>query len=137
MQLSEKGRFVPRPRLHGAAEKVASALEAWPEVQARTHWELGDETVVDGADFYVGERELGHLHLYDEAHIAVPRTLRNALLAAGLAEPFQWSAAFVVKKIHDAKHAREAEWIFALAYDALKGAKIADLLERVHAKQAA
>ena len=137
MKLSEKGRFVPRPRLEGAAESVASAIESWPDVHARTHWQLGDETIVDGADFYVGGRELGHLHLYEEAHIAVPRSLRDALLEAGLAERFPWSPSFVVKKIDDGNAARDAEWLFALAYDHLKGASLDALLDRVRARQAA
>ena len=136
MKLSEKGHFVPRPSLH-TAEPVAAALETWPDVQARTHWELGDETIVDGADFYVGEKELGHIHLYDEAHIAVPRSLRDALIEAGLAERFPWSPAFVVKKIPNAKAARDAEWLFALAYDRLKGATLDELLARVQSRRAA
>ena len=136
-ETERKGSFVPRPRIDGTAESVASTLGSWPGVQARTHWQLGDETIVDGADFYVGEKELGHIHLYAEAHIAVPKSLRDALLEAGLAERFQWSPAFVVKKIRDAKAAREAEWLFALAYDRLKGTALDELLDRVRARRAA
>src|ERR1700743_74772 len=99
MRLSEKGSFAPRPRLSGVSEELAQAIELWPDVLARTHWELGDERIVDGADFYVGQRELGHIHLYREAHIAVPRALRNALIAAKLAAEFPWSGAFVLKRL--------------------------------------
>ena len=60
MKLSEKGHFAQRPSLAGAAELVARNVERWADVHARTHWQLADETIVDGADFYVGERELGH-----------------------------------------------------------------------------
>lgn len=134
MRLSEKGRFEERPALEGPAEKVAAAVEAWDGVHARTHWELGDERIVDGADFYVGESELGHIHLYREAHIAVPKAVGAALIESGFAEPFEWSRAFVVKSIDSARDAREAEWIFTLAYDRLRGAAIEALVERIRAR---
>lgn len=65
------GRYAPPPPpLPAAAEKVSSALASWPDVHARTHWQLGNEHRVDGADFYLGGEELGHLHLHGEAHVA-------------------------------------------------------------------
>lgn len=98
---------------------------------------LGDERIVDGADFYVGERELGHIHLYGEAHIAVPMAVRSALIEEGLAEPFEWSRAFVVKSLRSARDTREAEWIFALAYDRLRAAAVEQLVERIRTRRRA
>ena len=136
MKLVDKGSFKVRPELEGPLEPLARAVESWPEVHARTHWELGDESIVDGADFYVGQRELGHIHLYGEAHIALPRPLAEAVIAAKLERTFRWSAAFVVKKIRNAADARDAEWLFALAHEHLRGATVAPLVARVLARVA-
>ena len=83
MKLAEKGHFAPPPPLPKHAQTVSEHLATWPKVHARTHWLLGDETEIDGADFYLGEEELGHLHLDGEAHVAVPKKIRDALIAAG------------------------------------------------------
>ena len=131
MKLSDKGRFVARPTLDGSSESVACSVERWTGVHARTHWQLGDEQIVDGADFYLGEQELGHLHLYAEAHIAMPRALRDALIEAKLARPFRWSAGFVVRRVKTAADARATEWLFRLAYDHLRGLSIANLQQRI------
>ncbi len=131
MKLAEKGRYAPPPRLPVHAQAVASLLAAWPNVHARTHWLLGDETQVDGADFYVGDDELGHIHLEGEAHIAVPKPLRDALIKAGLASPFRWSQAFVAYSIAKPIHVASARALFELAYDRLRGVGNAELLARV------
>ena len=131
MKLSEKGHFAVRPPLAGLSESVACSVEGWSGVHARTHWQLGDETIVDGADFYVGERELGHLHLYPEAHIVVPLALRTALVAAKLARPFQWSESFVVHRVKTGADARATEWLFRLAYDHLQGESKFKLQQRI------
>lgn len=137
MKLSEKGRFVARPTLDGVAEKVARGVEALAGVKGRTHWQLGDESVVDGADFYVGERELGHIHLYAEAHIAVPRALRDALITARIGKTFPWSDAFVAKRIRTEKDASAAAFVFGLAHAGLLGATVAELVARVEQRRAA
>jgi len=130
-KLSEKGRFAVRPKLVGPAESIACNVERWPSVHARTHWQLGDERIVDGADFYVEDRELGHLHLFPEAHIAMPPALRRALIAAKLARPFRWNESFVVQRVQTSSEAQAAEWLFHLAYDHLQGVDLASLLGRV------
>jgi hypothetical protein len=131
MKLNEKGHFAERPPLAEASELVARNVEKWPSVHARTHWQLADETIVDGADFYVGERELGHLHLYPEAHIAMPRPLHDAVIAAKLARPFRYSESFVVHRVRTTADAHATEWLFRLAYDRLQGLSLAALHERI------
>ena len=106
-------------------------LATWKTVQARTHWQRGDETVIDGADFYVGEDELGHLHLDGDAHVAVGEVLRDALVEAGLARPFRWSRAFVTWKVSTSAARGHAEWLFSLRYAALNGTPSRELLEQV------
>ena len=137
MKLAEKGQFAPPPPLPKHAQTMSERLAAWPKVHARTHWLLGDETEVDGADFYLGEHELGHLHLDGEAHIAVPKKVRDALIAAGLAEPFRWSGKFVVFAVQRASDIEKAEFLFRLSYDALAGVTERELLDRVKTASAA
>jgi hypothetical protein len=136
MKLVEKGHFAVRPSLEGPAESVARNVESWNAVHARTHWQLGDETIVDGADFYVGDRELGHLHLYAEAHVAMTRALHDAVIAAKLARPFRWSESFVVHRVKTIAEAHATEWLFRLAYDHLEGVSLATLRERIDERSA-
>ncbi len=131
MKLAAKGRYAPPPSLPTHAQSVSESLARWPAVHARTHWFLGDEREVDGADFYVGEEELGHLHLDGEAHIAVTRALREALTGAGVAKPFRWSASFVVFRVRSAADVEHALGLFGLAYDRLRGTPEAELLARI------
>ena len=134
MKLSEKGRFSPPPVLPTHAQVVSTAIASWDEVHARTHWLLGDETQVDGADFYVGEDEIGHLHLEGQAHVATGVVLRNALVAAKLASPFRWSSKFVVHDVARAADVEHALWLFRLAYDRAQGVTDEDLVERIVAR---
>ena len=136
MKLVEKGHFAVRPSLEGESESVALNVEKWASVQARAHWQLGDETIIDGADFYVGDRELGHLHLDAEAHIAMPRALRDAVIAVKLARPFRWSEGFVVHRVKTLDDARTTEWLFRLAYDHLQGVSLAKLHARIGERSA-
>jgi hypothetical protein len=137
MKLAAKGRYAPPPSLPTHAQSVSEALARWPEVHARTHWLLGDEREVDGADFYLGEDELGHLHLDGEAHIAVTKALREALIAAGAAKPFRWSASFVVFRVRSAADVEHALALFRLSYDRRRGTSEAELLARVAALRSA
>jgi hypothetical protein len=130
MKLSEKGVFAPPPVLPKHAQSVSELVASWARVHARAHWRLGDETIVDGADFYVGEAELGHIHLEGEAHIALPRKLKSALVKAGRAKPFRWSDEFAVFAIRGASDIDNATFLFKIAYDALLGVDEALLLAR-------
>lgn len=132
MKLAEKGRFQPPPVITGPfAQTVSETVGAWPDVHARTHWLLGDEQKVDGADFYVGEEELGHIHLYAEAHVLQQLPLAEALVEAKLALPFRWSRNVVVFGINALPDIDHALWLFRLNYDYLKGTSVSDLLARV------
>ena len=137
MKLSDKGRYAPAPTLQGkAAQRTSIALSAWPDVHARTHWLLGDETTVDGADFYLGENELGHIHLGGEAHVALPAPVVDALIEAGLGQRFPWSRGFVTFPIADAADVEHALWLFQLSYDRRRGMSTPELLRCVAAHDA-
>ena len=133
MKLSEKGRQATRPTLPRHAERVAEALDAWPEVNPRAHWRLGDETQIDGADFYLGQDELGHLHLDGEAHVAVGRKLREVLVEAGLADPFPWSRDFVQHEVSSPADVKRMLFLFEIAHARRKGEPHAALEARIAA----
>jgi len=133
MKLHEKGRYgrPSKPRRHARAPSERRAT--WPNVLARTHWRLGDEQVVDGADFYLGDAELGHIHLDGEAHVAVGRKLAAAIVRRGLASAFRWSRDFVTTPVDSPASVTHTAWLFQLRHDALSGISEPRLLARVDA----
>jgi len=131
MKLAEKGRYAPPPRLEPAAQRVATELATWPGIHARTHWLLGDEQVVDGADFYLEQEELGHLHLDSVAHVMHELPVATALIKAGLGRRFQWNREVVVFEIRNAADVAHALWLFELSYERRKGLKPVDILARI------
>ena len=135
MKLAEKGQFSPPPMLPKHAQVVSQTLASWAGVHARTHWLLGDESQVDGADFYVGDEEIGHLHLEGQAHVATGLALRKALVAAKLASPFRWSTKFVVHDVERAADVEHALWLFRLAYDHVQGVADEELITRIQAHE--
>jgi hypothetical protein len=128
MSRKAKGRVAPPPRLDGAAQSVAAEVAALPDVIVQAHWEIGSQTEVNGTDFYVGEDELGHIHLDGEAHIPVGRELADVLIRARLAGRFPWSREFVVVDTEAVPH---AVWVFGLRRAQIDGAGHAELCERV------
>lgn len=125
---SDKGPIAPPPRLRGAAQRVADAVQRLPGVVAQAHWEIGSYTVVNGTDFYVGEEELGHIHLDAEAHIPLGAHLADVVIKASLASRFAWSRDFV------AVHAGDdgvALLLFSLRRDQIDGVDSATLCARI------
>lgn len=132
MKLSEKGRFAAPPKLKSPhAQRVATTVASWDGVHARSHWLLGDEHEVDGVDFYLGEDELGHIHLDAEAHVMLPKALADALIEARLARPLPWSKSAVVYAIKAARDVEHALWLFSLSRDRRLGETNAALLARI------
>ena len=134
MKLTEKGPLLPPPVLAGPGQQTAAAVQSWPGIVAATHWDLFNRTRVDGADFYVGEAELGHIHLNGEVHLATTPALGLPLLAQGLARPFPYGGGpgdWVTFPIRTAADAAHAVWLFRLNYDRLQGATPAELTERL------
>jgi hypothetical protein len=131
MRLESKGEIRPPPRLKGPAKGVSLEIQSWPGIIAATHWFLHDPTQVDGVDFYVGCKELGHIHLDGELHLFVTVGLRRRLVDAGLAEALPWAQDCIQAPISGRRDARNALWLFRLAYDRLTGTPITDLRRRI------
>ena len=97
---ADKGPLCPPPVLDGQLDAVAGVIAGWPGVTATTHWNLFHPSEVDGIDFYVGEEELGHIHLDGSIHMATSPTLGRALVAEGLARPFRYQQGWVEQQVH-------------------------------------
>lgn len=94
MTLKQKGAVRPPPVLADPFERVSQALQGWPGIVAATHWHLSRNRQVDGADFYVADEELGHLHLDGEVHLATTLELGVPLVEAGLARRFPYGGSY-------------------------------------------
>ncbi len=132
MTRRDKGRIAAPPTLGPAAQRVADEVAALPGVTVQAHWEIGSQTEVNGTDFYVGEEELGHIHLDGEAHVPLGAALARQVIEAKLARRFRWSTAFVVVDTSDREAAR---WVFELRHAQIAGASEPDLRARIAARR--
>jgi len=132
MSRPQKGRIAPAPKLAPAAQRVADRVATLANVSVQAHWEIGSQDEVNGTDFYVGEDELGHIHLDGEAHIPVGESLAKALIAAKLAKRFRWSPVFVVADTDDLEL---TAWIFELRHAQIAGESHAALTARIAARR--
>ena len=96
---ASKGPIAPPPILIGIMATVAETVASWPNVVSTAHWDLYDNSRVDGIDFYAGEDELGHIHLDGSIHLATNPSLGKALIAAGLAQRFSYGHGWVQAKV--------------------------------------
>lgn len=63
-----------------AGSLIRAALTSWPQVSAHPH-RFG------GTEYRLGQREIGHVHGDAWVDIPFPTRVRDALIAAGRAEP--------------------------------------------------
>ena len=115
------------------AQAVAQAIQCWDDGIAVTHWDLFDHTRVDGADFYAGEEELGHIHLNGDVYMAAAKAIYQALITAELAGSLPYGSGnkrWVLYSIREAAHPAPGTWLFRLSYNRLTGTPETDLLQR-------
>lgn len=137
MRLEAKGPISPAPQFAGALRKVAHTVAAWPGVISAAHWDLYEPTRTDGADFYLGEREIGHLHFYGEAHVATNPDLRDDLLRRGVAQRFRYAAdptyaGWVQCGIRSMNDAVAAIECFRMNYQRLSGSRVTPCMGPSH-----
>ena len=130
MQLRNEGAIQPAPVLRGLAQEVSRELQKWDGMQAVTHWQLGNSERVDGAEFHVDDKELGHIHLNGEMHLLLTKRLSRALIQNGSAEKFPWGEDWVQASVSNDSERERALWLFSLGYDYLRGVDEDALLER-------
>jgi Family of unknown function (DUF5519) len=92
-------------------KKLEEIVAAWPGITVHTH-RFG------GREFRLGNAEVGHMHECGLVDIPFPRSIRDALLAEGLAEAHRWVpdsgwATFFARSDKDLQH---AEWLMRLSY---------------------
>ncbi|MEP7198096.1 MAG: luciferase family protein [Saprospiraceae bacterium] len=135
MTLEEKGIFAPPPTMSMYPQMVSTAIQQWRNVISATHWDLYDSTKVDGADFYLGKNELGHIHLDGSVHLATTNELRIPLLKNNLAKKFPYGGKYegwVLFKITTESDAKQAIWLFQLNYERLNGVSIETLISKIN-----
>jgi hypothetical protein len=92
-------------------KKLEEEVSAWSNISVHPH-RFG------GREFRFGSAEVGHVHTGGVVDIPFPRSVRDALLAGGLAEEHRWVPnsgwiTFHVGSDEDLKHAR---WLMRLSY---------------------
>ena len=129
MKLEDKGPIKPPPALTKFPQQVSKEIQRWDNIIAATHWDLHNRSKPDGADFYVGPAELGHIHLNGEVHLPTGSALAKALIKNKLAAKFPYGADWVTCPINSADDAAHAIWLFKLNYKRIAGEKLEELLK--------
>jgi Family of unknown function (DUF5519) len=91
--------------------KLEDEALAWPNISVQLH-RFG------GKEFLVGSAEVGHIHEGGILDIPFPRAVRNALLAAGLAEQHHWvpNSGWVTFHVRNEEDLSHALWLMRLSY---------------------
>lgn len=132
MTLEEKGPIMPPPELSKFPEQVSKEVQSWKDITAATHWDFYDTSKPDGADFYVGQQELGHIHLDGEVHLAIGKELASILIKNKLGKKFPYGSDWVTSPIESAKGASHAVWLFKLSYNRIKGEPLEKLILEIN-----
>jgi Luciferase len=91
--------------------KLEHEVLAWPTISVHPH-RFG------GKEFLFGSAEVGHMHEGGIVDIPFPRAVRNALLAAGLAEQHHWvpNSGWITFHVRDEDNLSHALWLLRLSY---------------------
>jgi hypothetical protein len=93
-------------------KKLEDEISAWPQISVHPH-RFG------GKEFLFGSgAEVGHIHAGGIVDIPFPRAVRNALLAAGLAEQHHWvpNSGWVTFHVRNEEDLSHALWLMRLSY---------------------
>lgn len=91
--------------------KLEKEVSGWPHISVHPH-RFG------GREFRFHKAEVGHVHLGGIVDIPFPLSIRNALLAEGLAQEHRWVpdsgwTTFQIRSDQDVEHAL---WLMRLSY---------------------
>jgi hypothetical protein len=92
-------------------EKLEDVVSAWPNVSAHPH-RFG------GREFLFNKAEVGHVHTGGIVDIPFTRSVRDALLADGLAEEHHWvpNSGWITFHMRGEKDFTHALWLMRLSY---------------------
>jgi Family of unknown function (DUF5519) len=92
-------------------KKLEEEVSAWPQVSVRPH-RFG------GKEFRFGSAEIGHVHVGGVVDIPFPRSIRDALLAEGLAEEHHWvpNSGWITFRVRSEDDLKHSVWLMRLSY---------------------
>jgi len=92
-------------------KKLEEEVSAWPQVSVRPH-RFG------GKEFRFGSAEIGHVHVGGIVDIPFPRSIRDALLAEGLAEEHHWvpNSGWITFRVRTEDDLKHSVWLMRLSY---------------------
>jgi hypothetical protein len=90
---------------------VEGVMSGWPDVSSQPH-RFG------GREFLFGAAEVGHVHTNGVVDIPFPRSVRDALLADGLAEQHHWvpNSGWITFRIRSEDDLDHVLWLMRLSY---------------------
>jgi Family of unknown function (DUF5519) len=91
-------------------EKLEAEVSLWPNISVHPH-RFG------GREFRFQDAEVGHVHRGGVVDIPFPRSVRDALLAEGLAEEHPWvpNSGWVSFRIREGQDLNHALWLLRLS----------------------
>jgi hypothetical protein len=92
-------------------KRLENEVSAWQDVSIHSH-RLG------GTEFQFGAAEVGHVHTNGTVDIPLPRSVRDALLARGLAEEHRWvpNSGWITFRMRREEDLSHALWLMRLSY---------------------
>jgi hypothetical protein len=98
-------------RMMNFPKRLEDGVSTWPHVSVHAHRFGGREFLFDRA-------EVGHVHAGGIVDIPFPRSVRDALLAEGLAEEHHWvpNSGWITFRMRGEKDLTRALWLMRLSY---------------------
>ena len=92
-------------------KKLEQEISSWQGISIHPH-RFG------GREFLFGKAEVGHVHIGGIVDIPFPRSIRDALLAEGLAAEHQWvpNSGWITFRIRSEADFDHALWLMRLSY---------------------
>src|SRR6266404_3503593 len=92
-------------------KRLEDEISTWPHISIHPH-RFG------GREFQFGSAEVGHVHAGGIVDIPFPRSVRDALLADGLAEEHRWvpNSGWITFRIRNEEDLKHALWLMRLSY---------------------
>jgi hypothetical protein len=92
-------------------EKFEQEVSEWPQISIHPH-RFG------GREFRLGDGQVGHVHPGGLVDIPFPRSIRDALLAEGLAEEHRWvpNSGWIMFHVVSEEGLQHALWLMRLSY---------------------
>jgi hypothetical protein len=92
-------------------EKFEQEVSEWPQISIHPH-RFG------GREFRLGGGQVGHVHPGGLVDIPFPRSIRDALLAEGLAEEHRWvpNSGWITFHVVSGEGLQHALWLMRLSY---------------------